>query len=185
MIPAASVEGREALRLFIALRLPEGTLDRIVEWQSEHLRADVRLVRRDQLHVTVAFLGRRPVGDLEPIAHELREAARKAKPILLRAARYRETKSVGMLVFKDEGGRATALAEDIHQRLERLGVYQPEKRKWLPHLTVLRFRSPPKLKPPIPDLGEVSPSDVAVYHSLLRPTGAQYDVLDSYALGGG
>ncbi len=184
MIPAASVEGREALRLFIALRLPEGTLDRIVEWQSEHLRADVRLVRRDQLHITLAFLGRRPVGDLEPIARQVRQAASKAKPIDLRAARYRETKSVGMLAFKDEGGRATALADDVHNRLERLGAYTPEKRKWLPHVTVLRFRLPPKLKPPVPDLGEVSPSDVAVYHSLLRPTGAQYDVLDSFALGG-
>ena len=89
-----------------------------------------------------------------------------------------------MLVFKDEGGHAATLAGDIHQRLERLAVYKPEKRKWLPHATVLRFRDPPKLKPPVPDLGEVSPSDVAVYHSLLRPTGAQYDVLDSFALGG-
>ena len=31
----------------------------------------------------------------------------------------------------------------LHERLEALGVYEREKRPWLPHLTVLRFREPP------------------------------------------
>ena len=35
-----------------------------------------------------------------------------------------------------------------------------------------------------PDLGEVSPSDAAAYHSVLRSGGAQYVVLESFALGG-
>jgi 2'-5' RNA ligase len=183
----ASVEGRDSLRLFLALRLPERALDAIVEWRASGLGApdDARLVRRDQLHVTLAFLGRRPVDELEPIGAELREASAGAGPIVLTPSRYRETRSVGMLVFEDEGGRATALAEDVHGRLERLGVYQRERRAWLPHLTVLRFRRPPRLRPEtLPDLGAVSPSEAAVYHSLLRPTGAQYDVLESIALGG-
>jgi 2'-5' RNA ligase len=180
----ASVEGREALRLFLALRLPEDALDRLVEWQSGQLRADARIARRDQLHITLAFLGRRPIQDVEPIGAELREAASLARPPILRVSRYRETRSVGMLVLDDDGGRARAFAEDVHGRLERLGVYERERRVWLPHITVLRFRKPPKLRPPIPDLGEVSPSGAAVYHSLLRPTGAQYEVLQSFALGG-
>ena len=53
----------------------------------------------------------------------------------------------------DEDGRATRLAVDLHERLERLGVYEPEKRPWLPHVTVLRFRRPPRLRPALPDLG--------------------------------
>jgi 2'-5' RNA ligase len=68
--------------------------------------------------------------------------------------------------------------------LEELGVYERERRKWLPHVTVLRFRRPPKLSPPLPDLGRVSPSEVALYHSVLRPGGAQYEILESVALGG-
>jgi 2'-5' RNA ligase len=90
-----------------------------------------------------------------------------------------------MLVFDDEGGRATAIAEDVHRRLERLGVYEPEQRRWLPHLTVVRFRERPRLQPSIPELGAVTLSDAAVYISRLRPTGAQYEVVESVPLGGG
>ena len=87
-----------------------------------------------------------------------------------------------MVVFDDEGGAAGALAADLHGRLERLGVYEPEGRPWLPHLTVVRFRKRPRLGPEPPELGAVSPSGVAVYHSVLRPTGAQYVALHSVAL---
>ncbi len=45
-----------------------------------------------------------------------------------------------MVVLSDEDGRAATLARDLHGRLERLAVYEPEKRPWLPHVTVLRFR---------------------------------------------
>ena len=97
---------------------------------------------------------------------------------------YRETRSVGMLTLDDEGGRAEALALDLFGRLERLRVYRREAREWLPHITVMRFRERPRLRPPLPDVGRFSPSDAAVYLSRLRPSGAQYEVLDSFALGG-
>jgi 2'-5' RNA ligase len=90
-----------------------------------------------------------------------------------------------MLVLEDQEGRATRIAEDAHRRLESLGVYEPERRKWLPHLTVVRFRERPRLEPSIPDLGPVTMSDAAVYMSRLRPDGAQYEVLESVPLGGG
>ena len=51
-----------------------------------------------------------------------------------------------MLVLDDEGGRAAALAEDLQGRLEALGVYRRERRTWLPHLTVARFREPTGLR---------------------------------------
>ena len=89
-----------------------------------------------------------------------------------------------MLVLRDEGGAATAVADDLHARLEALGVYRRERRAWLPHLTVVRFRERPRLAPPLPQLGPFSPSDAAVYLSRLRSSGAQYEVVQSFALGG-
>ena len=89
-----------------------------------------------------------------------------------------------MLVCADEGGRAARLAIDLHERLERLGVYERERREWLPHITVIRFRDRPRLSPPLPELGAVVTSEAAVYMSVLRPSGAQYEVLQSVALGG-
>ena len=187
MTSDASVEGRDRLRLFCALRLPDDVLDEVVEWQRRELRGgDVRVLSRDHLHVTLAFLGGRPAGDLAAIATALREAARKAGGIefLLRERPYRETRSVAMLVLGDLHGVAVAFAEDLHGRLERLGVYRRERREWLPHVTVARFRRRPGLAPESPPIGRFSPSDAAVYSSVLRPTGAQYEVLESVPLGG-
>ena len=184
MTSSATVEGSERQRLFCALTLPEPVLDRLVEWQARELRGDARNVSRENLHVTVAFLGSRPAAEAAPIAAELGAAAAASGPIRFRAQRYRETRSVGMVVLEDIGGHAAPFALDVFERLERLGVYEPEHRPWLPHVTVLRFRHPPRLRPTLPDPGEFSPSGAAVYLSRLRPGGAQYVVLESSALGG-
>jgi len=177
------VAGDAHVRLFCALRLPDDALDRLAAWQAVHI-ARARPVTRDNLHVTLAFLGARLQTDVPDIARELGAAAAAAGPIVLEAVRYRETRSVGMVVLADDGGAATALAGDLAGRLERLGVYRQEQRPWLPHVTVARFRERPGLSPPPPGLGRVSPSDAAVYSSVLRPGGAQYVVLESVALGG-
>jgi RNA 2',3'-cyclic 3'-phosphodiesterase len=183
MTSAGSVAGDERLRLFCAFRLPEHVLDELESWQAEHLSGG-RIVPREHLHATLAFLGSRPASELEAVAGALREAARDAGELRFSVKRYRETRSVGMVVCEDETGEGGRLAGRLFDRLEELGVYEREKRPWLPHVTVLRFRSSPKLRPPLPELGEFSPSDAAVYSSHLRPSGAQYVVLESVALGG-
>ena len=137
-----------------------------------------------QLHITLAFLGHRPVDEVSAIIAALRRSAAAAERPLLSVRSYRETRSVAMLALDDEGGRAGLVARDLHEHLEALGVYERERREWLPHVTVLRFRARPRLRPALPDLEPFSPSDAAVYLSRLRPGGAQYEVLESVALGG-
>jgi RNA 2',3'-cyclic 3'-phosphodiesterase len=186
VIRPGSVEGRERLRLFCALRLPDAALEELSRWQADVFGGldGVRVLGREQLHVTLAFLGSRPADELGAIGAELREAARAARAPKLRVRRYRETRSVGMLVCDDEEDRATSLATELHERLERLGVYERERRAWLPHLTVIRFRRPPRLRPPLPELEPFVMSEAAVYMSVLRRSGAQYEVLHSVALEG-
>jgi 2'-5' RNA ligase len=185
------VGGDERLRLFLGLRLPEPALDVLVDWQEGHLagvRPEGRIVPREHLHVTLAFLGHRPVEELPGILGALRQAAAGVDGELrLTPVRYRETRSVGMLVLEDEGGRAAALAGDVQERLERLGVYRRERRVWLPHLTVARFREPKGLRPEPPNRGTyvLIPSDASAYLSRLRSSGAQYEILESIALGFG
>jgi 2'-5' RNA ligase len=183
--PAASVGGRERPRLFLALVLPEDTIRGLVAWQHDAFDTirEVRIVPPPNLHVTLAFLGHRPAEEVEPIVAALRDVAPVARAPALSVVRYRETRSVGMLALDDAGGDASSFADVVHGRLEELGVYERERRHWLAHVTVLRFRSPPRLAPALPDLGVFSPSEVAVYHSVLRPTGAQYEVVESVPLG--
>jgi RNA 2',3'-cyclic 3'-phosphodiesterase len=179
----ASVGNDERLRLFLALRVPEDVLGEIERWQQSALRA-VRLVPRENLHVTLAFLGHRPAGEVDAIVAALRAAAAEAREIRLTPVHYRETRSVGMLVLEDGGGCARVLASRLHELLEGLGVYRREPRPWLPHLTVARWRQRPRLRPELPPVGTFVPSDAAAYLSRLHPDGARYEVVESVALGG-
>jgi 2'-5' RNA ligase len=183
----ASVRGHERLRLFCALRLPEPTVECLIAWQRQEIAGakDVRVLPPDHLHLTLAFLGSRPAGEVGAVAGVLRDAARNAGRPVLWPHLYRETERVAMVVLaEDEPRHAHVLAGRLMLGLEELGVYERELRSWLPHVTVARFRERPRLHPPLPDLGAFSPSEAALYHSLLRPGGAQYVLLESVALGG-
>jgi RNA 2',3'-cyclic 3'-phosphodiesterase len=193
---AGTVEGDARVRLFCGLTLPGEVVDRVLAWQAALPVGRARRVPRENLHLTLAFLGACQRKDVDSICAALGAAAAAAGPIVLRERSYRETRSVGMLVFDDErgadlkggagfqGGAGAALAADLSGRLERLGVYEPEGRPWLPHLTVVRFRERPRLSPPLPGLGAVVPSGAAVYLSRLRPMGAEYVVVQKFGIGG-
>ena len=185
MSEAASVGSHGRLRLFCALTLGDSVRDALVDWQHHSLRCHARFVERANLHLTLAFLGHRPEEELGRVAKALETAVRSLDgPVVLSPLRYLETRSVAMLVLADEKGRAGRLALGLHEHLERAGVYEREARPWLPHVTVSRFRSPPRLRPPLPDLEPFSPSGAAVYHSVLTSGGALYEVLESVSLGG-
>jgi 2'-5' RNA ligase len=178
----------ERIRLFCALQLPGETVDELTAWQVANLRGG-RLVPPENLHVTLAFLGSRPAGEVPAITGALRKAAAAAGPIELQPVRYRESRSVGMIVLEDVTGAATVLAEDLAARLERLGVYRSERRPWLSHVTVLRFRERAGLTPEVANIRSIHVVRSALYrsslgHSLGEHRGARYDVLKTAALGG-
>jgi 2'-5' RNA ligase len=178
-----SVVSDERIRLFCALQLPDETVQELSSWQAVQLR-DGRIVPPENLHVTLAFLGSRPAEEVPAIMGALRAAASAAGPVELRPLRYRETRGVGMIVLKDVTGAATVLAEDLAARLERLGVYRSERRPWLPHLTVLRFKERAGLAPEVTNIRSIHVVRSALYRSVLSPGGAAYDVLETAALGG-
>jgi 2'-5' RNA ligase len=176
---AATVGGDERLRLFLALELPADVTSALEAWRAQHLR---QLRPADTLHVTLAFLGNRPRFDLDGILDALRASVVETAPFVLEPVRYRETRSVGMLVLDDPSGEAARLAGRLQSRLEELGVYRPEGRPWLPHVTVVRFRQRPRVSPPVPEIDLFAPSGAAAFLSRLHPSGARYEVIESCSL---
>ena len=170
-------------RLFIAFRLPPAMTDAVVAWQSRVLDAvsGVRVLSPGQLHVTAVFLGSRPEGEIETVAATLDECARAAKRPAFHVHQYRETSRVGMLVLK-EGRvgddayvyRGNELTGRLMSRLEALGMYRREHRGWTPHITVARFRTPPRLAPRLLGFDAFSPAEIVLYRSTLQPSGSIY-----------
>jgi len=174
-------QGRQ--RLFIAFRLPPVVVATLARWQRRELHGvdGVRVLPPEHLHVTALFLGSRPEGEVGAIGGVLNDCTRAARRPAFHLHQYRETSRVGMLVLKEDRvsgdadvHRGSALTGCLMRSLESLGLYRPEPRGWTPHITVSRFRRPPRLAPPLPELGSFSPSDVVLYESMLQPGGSVY-----------
>jgi 2'-5' RNA ligase len=173
------------MRVFVGYPLPAEPADRLAAWAADALALDgARLVPVSNLHLTVAFLGSIAASDAGRVGEVVREAAAGlARPRFVTTG-LRATRSVAMVVLRDETGHGTALAELVQARLEASGLYTRERRPWLPHVTVARWKErPPGVRTYVPVM-EIVPSEIAVYLSVLRVGGAQYDVLESAALGG-
>jgi len=177
MSGVARVEGDEKVRVFCGLRLPEATAEAIAAWQAG--LDGGRIVPRNNLHFTLAFLGWQPRARLPEVVAALHRRCAETAPPAFELERYQETRAVGMLVFtQDEGAQRLALG------LQRDLLGQAERETWLPHVSVFRFRTRPRLRPPLPKLGSVVTSEAAAYLSVLRPAGAEYVVVESVHLGG-
>ena len=115
--------GDDRLRLFLGLRLPDDVVDALVAWAAARSRAPRgRLVPPEHLHVTLAFLGSPPAGELDAIVDALRERAGPADPSSSRPLAARRGASACSSSTTTAARRR--LARDLHARLEALGVYE-------------------------------------------------------------
>ena len=186
--------GDDRVRLFCALQLPGETVEALAAWQREQLQREHleggRIVPAENLHVTLVFLGSRPLGEVPAIAAELRAAAHALRPASFELRGYRETPRVGMLVLEEAGvSHAAALVSDLERRLSGLGIDLRVRRPWRPHITVIRFRERAGLAPPLPNIRSIHVVRCALYRSSLgrgsaASSGARYDALETAALGG-
>jgi 2'-5' RNA ligase len=179
------------MRLFIGLRLPEETLDVLERWQAATLGdEDGRLVPRENLHITVAFLGDREPPEVARILEALEVASRQSLRPTLTAEYYEQTSRLGMVVLQDDvRRRAFGLRYELRKELEAQELIEEWEPEWLPHITAIRIRAGARRKTrhrsfrlPAPQLGAFAPSDAAAFLSRLHPSGASYEVLESFPL---
>lgn len=174
------------LRLFFALTLPSDVAQAVAAWAREEIGVldTVTLIAAGDLHVTLAFLGECPVGEV-PGLHEIatQVAARSSRPVLSARA-YRETRTVAMLELDDLDGIAGLLERDLSACLEATGTHRAEARPWLAHLTVARFHTRPGLAIQPPASLIFAPPALALYSSRRGDSGHRYDLLASARLPG-
>jgi 2'-5' RNA ligase len=171
------------LRLFVALDLPEPVRDALAALAATADPDVWRPVQRDGLHVTLAFLGARPAGDVATIESLLAaEAGTPAPPLALAQAEVLPPRRGRVLTarIEDPSGGLAALQSRLSDALAAAGLYTPERRPFHPHATVARLR--PRMRPPraagvaLEPL-EFAPEAVTLYVSRLHPKGARYEAL--------
>jgi 2'-5' RNA ligase len=120
-----------ALRLFVALELPETARAALVAFRDAAADRDVwRPVPDEALHLTLAFLGRRPAGDVTIVSSVLQEAAEVAPRLVLGEALLLPPRRARVLCASlgDPDGTLDGLQARVSDELTAAGVYTPEKR---------------------------------------------------------
>ncbi len=172
-------------RLFVGVPLAPELLGFVEEAQEAlPARSDIRLTRRDQLHVTLCFLGQRDGEATARAARVLSEVPCTMGGVvslsgylcLPSPARAR----VVALAIEDGEGILAALFERVASGLEREGLFQREARPFRPHLTIARLRRPGRLglNADMPRVAFEIRS-VCLYESVLSREGARYQVLQA------
>jgi len=175
-------------RLFVALDLPDALRDGIVAWGEQELRDPaLRVVPRESLHITLAFLGYVPekeIGRLGEIVAGLEGAAPTIElgdPVAKPSPRRPR-----LFALPAVSPDAVGLQAGLRDSLVAERLYEPEKRPFWPHVTVARVRSEgrgskrprqPKEQPQKLPRGLLRPARcvrVTLYRSELQPQGARY-----------
>ena len=197
--PVSGEERAERIRAFVALDLSARLVSRLSAWQASALagRRELRPVRPESLHLTLAFLGHLEPDLVDRAAEIVDGAGDVARPVPIRLGTdlidlpRRRPRAIAVDVGSPE---AVGLQARLSTRLFDAGVYLPGSRPFRPHLTVARVRGSPRAGgrgrrlseglPPLP--GEAGHTfgavRIALYRSRLGPGGASYTALTAFEL---
>jgi RNA 2',3'-cyclic 3'-phosphodiesterase len=185
------------VRLFVALDLPgevRQALGDLIARLKPLCRA-ARWVRPEAMHVTLKFIGHAIAdGDAEKLtaARAALTTVRSGQPVEIR---YR-----GVGFFPDArrprvvwcgvepSANLALLAADMERALEPLGI-PGEKRAFVPHLTLARFKSHEGVNALVRadaeftqrEFGSARETEFYLFESKLKPGGAEYRKLESYS----
>jgi RNA 2',3'-cyclic 3'-phosphodiesterase len=186
------------VRLFVALEIPASVRENLaalmkelsaLEKQSSVKKA--RWVRPENLHVTLKFIGETAPNKVDEIVAEL-SAVRSGQRAQLqfRGLGFFPDEKPARVLWAgiDSRSNLAAIAGDIEQQLGPLG-FPREKRSFTPHLTLARFEPPgisDRLRAVVRenaerDFGALRVSEFHLIESKLKPSGAEYTTLHSFA----
>jgi RNA 2',3'-cyclic 3'-phosphodiesterase len=188
---AARLEAKP-LRLFVAIEIPEDVKDAVeavfAPWREAFPKA--RWVPRENLHVTLKFLGRTWPRLTDWVPERVGAAAADVPPFTARLRGVGSFPSAkrGRALWAgfDDEDRITSLAAELEAAL--VDEFPAERRPFHPHLTVAR--SDPPLKLPVGYRGTELESEewdvdhVVLFRSHLGRPAPRYEALSRSALGG-
>jgi 2'-5' RNA ligase len=175
-------------RLFVALDLPAEVREQLSRWGRAIAATPgplpaLRMLEPQSLHLTLCFLGSRPVEEIDAFAAALERCSQPldeltvGAPLLLPPRRARSL----AVAIGDPDGTLQSLHACLLVALSEASDWEPDRRRLRPHVTVARMRSGarggvagPVLPVPTPQL-RFTPHALALYRSWLEPAGARYE----------
>jgi len=184
--------------MFVAVDLPEMALRDIEEWGEQALTDPaLRRMPREALHITLAFLGNRPLADVERIEEALLMVSEVDLFLELGEPVGRPVGRPKLIALPVSFPRPiVARQAELAEILAYDGSYKPPKRPFWPHVTVARVRAEgrgsrqpqrvevPSGVAPTGRIGFFKGVRISLYRSVLQPQGARYVPLAQVELPG-
>ncbi len=191
----------EGARLFVAVDLPPGVCEELAAWgrlvaasapkgRPSGSRPAVRALAAESLHLTLCFLGSRPLAEIAALSAVVGECSTGVgelsvgAPLLLPPRRPRAL----AVEIRDPGGELARLQRHLTTAISRACSWEPtERRGFHPHVTVARMRTDSRHLPtgqPLPATPQLhfTPRRIGLYRSWLAPEGASYETVASCEL---
>ena len=182
-------------RGFIAVDVPQSPRLEALAADLRKASASLKVVRTDQLHLTLKFLGDTEEGLVTEVTTALREATEGIPPLEIRIRGTGAFPSLGrmnVIWVGTEGAQPLArIAERVEESLEALG-FPREHRPWKAHATLARVKGHRDLDPVRQILeahrdeafGTTRVDAVHLKKSVLKPEGAAYSIVETVPLTG-
>lgn len=182
-------------RGFVAVDVPSGPRLDALAGELRKATSSLKVVRTDQLHLTLKFLGETEEGLVPEIVTAMREAAAEVRPFDARirgTGAFPSLQRMNVVWVGVEGAEPLArMAEALDASLEPLG-FARERRTWTPHVTLARAKGRRDLDPvrailqahSDEDFGTCSVGALHLKKSVLTPGGAQYSIVETLRLPG-
>lgn len=163
-----------SLRLFYALWPDAPVRAALMRLQSAF---HGRLTQYDNLHLTLAFLGRQPASLLPALSALLEDLPAGGIPLDIDRAGYFKNQGIAWAGMHAPPDALLDLQRALTDRLKRHGIAFDTRSSFKPHVTLARAASPPDDAPfePIRWLAR----QVALVQSTNGPSGVVYQVLAS------
>jgi RNA 2',3'-cyclic 3'-phosphodiesterase len=180
-------------RLFAALDPPPDVCEALAAWArsvavgppvgraSRRPGRPMRVLEPHSLHLTLCFLGSRPVAEIDGLSAALALCAMPVGELSVGAPLMLPPKRPRSLAVEigDRDGRLGRLQRSVAQALAGASGWEPERRRFRAHVTVARMRDSVDghaILPPTPRL-TFTPDALVLYRSWLAPAGAEYQVI--------
>ena len=182
-------------RIFIAINLPEEIKKKLSDYQSKWPELPCRWTKKENLHLTLFFLGYLTDEEVVEVCKITREVASKYNSfsISLDKILYGPPKKMPPRMIWVQGKKSKILSdlkEDLEKSLTENIRFSPESREFSPHLTLGRIKTwqwrqiEPEDRPEVEEDISLSfnVNSIEVMESKLKRSGPEYITLESVEL---
>jgi len=186
-------------RIFIAINLPQKIKNELVQYQKEVEKFfeenihPIRWTKKENLHITVEFLGYLHDREIEKVKEILREISKKISPFeveLFKICYAPEKEKIPRMIWAvgEKSDVLCKMKRDLDQKLEKEIGFRPEKREFNPHITVGRIRKWQFKAIPLDERPEIERdielkfkvNSIELMESFLKRTGPEYKIIESF-----